>query len=127
PALAAQPQPGEGKDDKPTVQKERLAATKRMAARYEIAAGKDGETKLQLTEEPVLRWSNPERNNGDGCLYLFTDRGRPQVALTIYLTEDRKAWNHEFQSLAERPLVAKKGQAVAWSPDEAGVEFKPVP
>src|SRR5439155_6244699 len=73
------------------------------------------------------RWSNPERNNGDGSLYLFTDHGRPQVALTIYLTEDRKAWNHEFQSLAERELVAKKGPAVVWSPDQPGVEFKPVP
>jgi hypothetical protein len=127
PSLAAQPAPADGKDDKLSVQKERLAATKRMAARYELAAGKDGETKLQLTEEPVLRWSNPERNSGDGCLYLFTDKGRPQAALTIYLTEDRKAWNHEFQSLAERELVAKKGQAVAWAPDKPGVEFKPVP
>jgi hypothetical protein len=126
PALAAQPEPGK-KDEPSGVQKERLAAMKRMASRYEISAGKDGETKLKLTEEPVLRWSNPERGNGDGCLYLFTDAGRPRAALTIYLTEDRKAWNHEFQSLADRPLVAKKGQAVAWAPDKPGVEFKPVP
>src|SRR5262245_15390880 len=127
PSLAAQPAPADGKDDKSSVQNERLAATKRMASRYDLAAGKDGETKFRLTEEPVLRWSNPERNNGDGCLYLFTDKGRPQAALTIYLTEDRKAWNHEFTSLAERELVAKKNGAVAWSPDRPGVEFKPVP
>jgi hypothetical protein len=126
PALAAQPEPA--KKDEPTgVHKERLAAMKRMAARYEITAGEEGKPKLQLSEEPVLRWSNPERNNGDGGLFLFTDKGRPQVALTIYLTEDRKAWNHEFQSLAEQPLVAKKGQATAWAPDKPGVEFKPVP
>jgi hypothetical protein len=127
PSLAAQPAPADGKDDTSSIQNERRAAMKRMAARYEIAAGKDGATKLQLTEEPVLRWSNPERNSGDGCLYLFTDKGRPQAALTIYLTEDRKAWNHEFQSLAESELVAKKGQAVVWAPDKPGVEFKPVP
>ena len=108
PAPADEPRPGGGKDELPSVQKERLAAMKRMASRYEIAAGEGGETRLRLTEEPVLRWSNPERNNGDGGLYLFTDKGRPRVALTIYLTEDRKAWNHEFQSLAERELVAKK-------------------
>jgi hypothetical protein len=127
PLLAAGPAPADGKDDKSSVQKERLAAMKRMASRYEIVAGKDGETKLRLTEEPVLRWSNPERNSGDGCLYLFTDKGRPQAALTIYLTEDRKAWNHEFQSLAEQSLVAKKGQAVAWEPDQSGVKFEPAP
>src|SRR5262245_2692597 len=127
PSLAAQPAPADGKDDKSSVQNERLAATKRMASRYDLAAGKDGVTKLQLTEEPVLRWSNPERNNGDGGLFLFTDKGRPQAALTIYLTEDRNAWNHKFQSLAERELVAKKGSAVAWAPDKPGVEFKPVP
>jgi hypothetical protein len=108
-------------------QKERLAAMKRMASKYELAAGKDGETKLRLTAEPVLRWSNPERGTVDGCVYFFTDNGRPQAALTIYPTRDGKAWNHEFQSLAERELVAKKGEAVAWAPDKPGVEFKPVP
>jgi hypothetical protein len=45
----------------------------------------------------------------------------------MYLTEDGKAWNHEFQSLAERELVAKKGRATAWAPDKPGIEFKPIP
>src|SRR5262245_24098289 len=127
PLFAADRKPGDGKDEPSSADKERLAAMKRMASRYEIAAGKEGETKLQLTAEPALHWSNPERGNGDGCLFLFTDKGRPQAALTIYLTEDRKAWNHEFQSLAECELVAKKGSAVAWAPDKPGLEFKPVP
>src|SRR5262249_32941956 len=116
-----------GKDEPSGADKARLAAMKRMASRYELAAGMAGETKLQLTAEPLLRWSNPERGGIDGCLYFFTDNGRPQAALTIYPTLDGKAWNHEFQSLAERELVAKKDRAVAWAPDEPGVEFKPVP
>jgi hypothetical protein len=127
PSLAAEPEPGDRKDEPSAAQKARLAAMKRMASRYEVTAGKEGETKLQLTEEPVLRWSNPERGNGDGCLYLFTDKGRPQAALTLYLTEDGKAWNHEFQSLAEFQLVAKKNRATAWAPDKPGIEFKPIP
>jgi hypothetical protein len=128
PALAAQPEPGDRKDETlSAIQKERLAAMQRMASQYEVTAGKEGKPKLQLTEEPVLRWSNPERRNNDGCLYLFTDKGRPQAALTIYLTEDGQAWNHEFQSLAEHELVAKKGRATAWAPDQPGIEFKPIP
>ncbi len=58
---------------------------------------------------------------------MFTDKGRPQAALTIYLTEDGKAWNHEFQSLAESELVAKKNQATVWAPDKPGLEYKPIP
>jgi hypothetical protein len=100
---------------------------KRMASRYEVAAGKEGETKLGLTAEPLLRWSNPERGGIDGCLYFFTDNDRPQAALTIYPTNDGKAWNHEFQSLAERELVAKKKGTVVWAPDQPGLEFKPLP
>src|SRR5687767_13268367 len=87
PSRAAEPEPVGGDDEASSVQKARLAAMKRMASRYEIAVGKQGETKLQLTAEPVLRWSNPERRNVDGCLQFFTDKGRPQAALTIYLTE----------------------------------------
>jgi hypothetical protein len=128
PSPAAEPEPGDRKDDTSDAKKARLAAMKRMASRYEVAAGKDGETKLQLAAEPLLRWSNPERGDSDGCLFVFvTDTGRPQAALTIYPTNDGKTWNHEFQSLAERELVAKKNQAVAWAPDQPGVEFKPVP
>jgi hypothetical protein len=130
-AAPASPAPGhpqnDPKDEQTVIQKARLESMKRMASRYEIASGKDGATKLELNAEPALHWSNPERGNGDGCLFLFTDRGRPRAALTIYLTEDRKAWNHEFQSLAEEVLVAKKGPATAWAPDKPGLEFKPVP
>jgi hypothetical protein len=127
PSLAAGPGSGDHEDKASGVQEARLAAMNRMASRYEVTAGKEGATKLQLAAEPLLRWSNPERGGVDGCLYFFTDNGRPQVALTIYPTSDGKAWNHEFQSLAERELVAKKGQVAVWAPDQPGIEFKPVP
>jgi hypothetical protein len=128
PSLAVESEAGDQQDETSRVQEARLAAMKRMASRYEVAAGKEGETKLQLTAEPLLRWSNPERDGVvDGCLYFFTDNGRPQAALTIYPTRDGKAWNHEFQSLAERELVAKKYGAAVWAPDKPGIEFKPNP
>ena len=127
PSLAGEPGPRERRDEAARAQEARLAAMKRMASRYEVAAGKEGETKLRLTAEPLLRWSNPERGGVDGCLYFFTDDGRPQAALTLYPTRDGQAWNHEFQSLAERELVAKKGEGTVWGPDKPGVEFKPVP
>jgi hypothetical protein len=126
--LSALPAPAAEEDEASREQQARLAAMKRMASRYEITVGKEGGTKLQLTAEPLLRWTNPERAGVvDGCLYFFVDNGRPQASLAIYPTRDGKAWNHEFQSLAERDLVAKKAEAVVWAPDKPGVEFKPVP
>jgi len=124
---AAEPESGAGDNEATSAQKARLAAMKRMASRYQLAAGKDGVTKLELTAEPLLRWSNPVRGGEDGCLYLFVDKGRPQAALSIYPTNDKQAWNHEFQSLAETQLAATKGDKIAWRPDKPGVEFKSLP
>ncbi len=107
----------------------RLAAMKAMAAQYELAALAKGdvEVKLQPLAEPAQRWTNPVRGQLDGSLSLWTLAGRPQAALTIYPTLDGAAWNHEFQSLATTPLVARLGGEAVWTPDRPGVEFKLVP
>jgi hypothetical protein len=132
PGLAgAQPAPLAAPKDAAEMNQARLAAMKAMAARYELASLVDGagegRRELERTPDPVQRWTNPIRGQLDGCLYLWTLAGRPQAALTIYPTLDGAAWNHEFQSLAGTPLVARLDGEEVWTPDQPGVEFKLVP
>ena len=125
--LAALGQPPPAAEDPAKANEASLATMKAMASRYELTAGAKNQFKLDRTAEPVQRWTNPVRGQPDGCLYLWTLAGRPQAALTIYPRLDGTAWNHEFQSLATTPLVAKYDGEEAWTPDQPGVEFRLVP
>lgn len=71
--------------------------------RFEITGGSTGTEKLELVEQPILNWSNPERRTPAGALFLWTLDGRPQVAMGIYPVADMTL-DHEFQSLSPYPL-----------------------
>jgi len=84
---------------------------------------------LRLREEPVLRWNNPVRKALDGAVFVWTDRGRPEVVASLYRygTEGVFKEDHEFTSVSSSPVVAARGGSVAWAPATAGVTIKPIP
>jgi hypothetical protein len=87
-------------------------------------------THLKLVEEPVLRWTNPVQSDGAGEVYVWTDRGRPEALVSIYRfvgANGKPGLHHEFHSLAQSRLTARGAQERTWSPEQAGVEFQPVP
>src|SRR5205814_9135579 len=88
PLLAQSAGVGERPDGASLAKEARLSAMKRMASRYDISMGINGELKLERTAEPVLRWTNPVRGHLDGCLYLWTHAGQPQAVLSMYPTLD---------------------------------------
>jgi hypothetical protein len=104
----------------------------KAAAGYKIQAGQDRGQELVLREAPILRWSNPVgMRKAKGDVFLWTDRGRPEVVLSIYemtppgggaLYEDR-----EFSSLALGSLVAASSDHGEWRPSQPGVSLKPLP
>jgi hypothetical protein len=81
-------------------------------------------TGLTLEPQSVLNWSNPERGAANGALFLWTDRGRPQIIACAF--EWNGQLNHEFQSLSPDVITAERlGQLIhRFGP---GVEFKPLP
>ena len=105
---------------------QRLDELKRAAAEYELSLDSDREHPLEFRPEPILRWSNPIRKTGDGAVFLWTRRGRPQAAVCIY-TYGPSGIDHEFQSLADGPLEARRDGDVVWTPREAGLDWKPLP
>src|SRR5262249_1094435 len=62
----------------------------------------------------------------DGAIFLWTDRGRPQVALKIF-TFDNKSYAHAWLSLSEGTLTAERGGRGIWNPSEPGGAFREVP
>jgi len=104
----------------------------KAAAAYEIGLGEEGERKLLLRETPILRWTNPVgMRKAKGDVFLWTDRGRPTVVLSIYeMTEaggDALYEDRELCSLALGPLVATSADHGDWRPPKAGVSLQPLP
>jgi hypothetical protein len=97
---------------------------------YEIELANEPATRLELKEEPVLRWTNPVQSDGAGEVYVWTDRGRPEAVVSIYRfvgNSGKPGLHHEFHSLSTARLVGRGEKGRNWSPDQAGLEFKPVP
>ena len=81
-----------------------------------------------LTPQPVLRWRNVTRGRqeSEGILVLWVNKGRPVASASVYPWEGDIA--HEFVSLSRgAKLVAREGDRVVWSPRTPGVEFKDIP
>jgi len=95
------------------------------AKSYKIHAGKQDGEALQLTEAPVLKWSNSYNFSIHGAVFVWTHSGRPEAIASIFkYFSPQVRFAAELHSLSEEPLVALKGSETFWKPAEAGVVFK---
>src|SRR5436305_1100198 len=99
---------------------ENIAAALRLtlaaAAEYEFRAGTD-EKPLELVREPILKWSNPDRGEVHGNVFLWTRAGRPLVAGSLYKWfRPHTHMAHEFVSFAEGPIGSKFHGDEVWKP-----------
>src|SRR5262245_38822071 len=77
-----------------------LRLTQAAAAEYEMRVGEDDKP-LELQREPVLRWSNPDRGEIHGNVFLWTRDTRPLVVGSLFKWfTPHTHMSHEFQSLA---------------------------
>jgi hypothetical protein len=104
-----------------------LKLTQAAAAEYEFRVGDDGKP-LELQSEPVLKWSNPDRGEVHGNVFLWTRDGRPLVVGALFKWfSPMTHMAHEFHSFAEEPLRAKFHGVPVWKTSEAGLRFVDVP
>src|SRR5688572_11557501 len=87
--------------------------------------------KLRLNESSILNWTNPERQQERGEIYVWLDEGRPKAIGTLFTYEHggKVYHKHEFHSLAHGPLRATFDGTLAWAPQQPGItwhEFKDV-
>jgi hypothetical protein len=98
------------------------------AAAYDMRLQSEPNVPLKLIEKPLLHWGNPARTGEDGAVFIWESHGRPQVIGSIFTYKIQEVrTKHEFQSLAFEPLVAKFHAQVTWTPQQAGVQFRPIP
>jgi hypothetical protein len=82
---------------------------------------------LCLKEEPVLRYSIPERDNGtwDGALFLWLEGNRPVAAICMGIRRPNDQVVREQTSFTSQRLVCYKSGTVAWSPKSGGLLNQP--
>ncbi len=129
-ALASAVVAGSRAGDEPTKPDTKKATSwKDAAAAYRIAIGATTTVPLTLRDEPALNWTNPERRADDGSVFVWLDRGRPEVAASFYrFTRDgRRIEDNEFVSLSASPLTARREGEQVWSLPQGHVRPEPIP
>ncbi len=100
------------------------------AASYSIFRDVGRTQKVELSREPVYRWTNPTRSGGQvGEVFVWTYRGRPEVIASIFshpTTDGLRTICHELHSLSSEVLVVDRTAAEQWVPQVPGVDLKPV-
>jgi hypothetical protein len=104
-----------------------LAMTTAEAGKYAFEIGPEKRVPV-LRKEPILRWSNPERGEIHGNVFLWTDGGRPAVVGSLFKWfSPFTHMSHEFHSLSRGELAATYDKMEVWKTDQAGVKFEAVP
>jgi hypothetical protein len=98
------------------------------ARHYVIRTAKPGAT-FKLHEPPIQNFTNPERNQELGSVFVWLNEGRPAVLGQFFRFNVRgeRPKKHALHSTMSEPLEATYRDRVAWTPDQAGVEWVPFP
>ena len=101
------------------------------AKRWEMWIGPDQKRKAEIVVEPVFRWQNPSRANGQtGAMFVWVDQGRPVVIGGVFSNpagNNRRDVMHEFHALGPDRLFPNfKDSESKWLPG-AGVTLLPLP
>lgn len=88
--------------------------TTKAAKTYEFRF-KDDQAKLQLNPKSVLRWSNPVAGELYGNVFVWTDKGRPEVigSLLQWYSPNTHA-SHEMHSLSEKTIEGFRSGTKVW-------------
>jgi len=113
-------------DDEPTdAASAELADLLTSARRYEIRAPQS-DAALVFREPSLLNFTNPERNQERGSVFVWTLDDRPAAIGQFFRfgVQGRRLTKHALHSLSQAPLEARFGGGVAWAPEKPGIEWK---
>ncbi len=124
--LAQAPPAAPAPSPEDAARQERLQSMRERAAEFTLL--REGATEpLPLKAEPIVRYTNPEREGGtwDGATFLWLEGARPVAAISFGIRAPKNAVFAELTSLVQTPLVCRKGEALAWSPQTGGLAPRP--
>lgn len=107
----------------PEDRQEQLRFFKEQAGELALRRSPDAEKPFPLMAEPVLRYSNSERDIGslDGATFLWLAGARPIAAVSYSIRRLRSEAYRECTSFSQTPLVCRKAEAPIWSPKTGGL------
>ena len=117
-------------DDSQTADRERrLAIMSELVGEIRVFEDiGDEEVELIRGERPVTHYNDNARRNEDGTLWAFTRNGRPIALLTCNTNDSRtRRWWHTVASLSTNPLRGEKSGRTVWTPQQPGIEYRPLP
>lgn len=114
----------DGEADAKAVEKARHKRMRAFAEQFEVFVDSTSKRKARLVEQPIFRWSNPERDAIGGALFLWTHEGRPHATIGIWTYDDTaRTDSYEVQSMSERSFRTKN-PVRPWSPTSPGINFE---
>jgi hypothetical protein len=126
---ACQAQDDLSKPDRAKDQEEKAARMeymKQAAKSYQIAVTSNAADKLNLIEEPLLRFDDQVTGVVDATVFVWTLDDQPMAIASVWIRKTGQEF-HEFQSLAEGALTATNQGQAKWTPARPGIERKPPP
>jgi hypothetical protein len=107
-----------------------LALHRDEAKRWEIFVDPARTKKADFVSEPVYRWTNASRANGQsGAMFVWTFEGRPVALGGVFSNPEdgRRIIQHEFHALGPLRLFPRvKDARLEWLP-RTGVPLHPLP
>jgi hypothetical protein len=103
---------------------QRLAQLKKEAAEYRMFVGSDDGEELVLAE-PVLRFNDNVSGVVDAVQLLWFRGKQPEATASFWRRKDGLI-AHEFQSLSEYRVLAKRGDETVWHSLASAVKPKPL-
>jgi len=102
---------------------QQLTFMKEKAAEFLLALESTPQMLLPLKDDPVLRFTNPERDKGvsDGAMFLWLDGNRPVAAASITIRRPDDAVHYEHSSFSNVPLTCWRAGKEVWSPQTGGL------
>ncbi|HZL90773.1 MAG TPA: hypothetical protein VFB96_20565 [Pirellulaceae bacterium] len=111
-----------------TDRQEEFSFLKEKATELSLFRGADANEPQPLKAEPVLRYSNSERDIGslDGSTFLWLVGKRPLAAVSTSVRKLNSGAYRECTSFSSAPLVCRTGQTTVWSPKTGGLLDRPL-
>ena len=98
-----------------------------LARRYEFFADADRKSKFDRHPMPLLKYTNPVRGQVYGEVFVWTDRGRPEVIGAVFDYRSEGTRYTELHTLARPGVVGCRDGKEFLRPKDAGVTFRAVP
>lgn len=113
-------------DDAKVERQRRLDFMKAKLGEFKLEVVGPPSVPLVLAPEPALRWTNPVRGvDGDGATFFWMEGARPVAVATISIRAGGKVFR-EFALIGDRPVEARRGGNVVWSPRKNSLPFGPL-